>query len=120
MRGINGTKYITCSKIKGKTWYIIQKRIGDTTCHFGTGRTLIEALMIRDWCIMNNWEKKYPMPHSTGEKYIRRFRGYFYIQKVLNGKLEHFGSFKTLEEAIKERDLLVKYNWDLEELCDLN
>ncbi|MBR3213186.1 MAG: hypothetical protein IKF79_01605 [Methanosphaera sp.] len=118
MREVIGTKYITCSKIRGKTWYPVQKRIDGKTCHFGTGRTLIEALMIRDWCVMNNWEKSYPMPHSTGEKYIRKLQGYYCIQKIVNGKFEHFGSFKTLEDAVKERDLLIQCNWDFDALCE--
>ena len=121
MKAIKGTKYITCMQAyNGKTWYIVQKTINGVAYNFGTARTLIEALMIRDWCIVNNWKKRYPKTHSTGEKYIRKVKGYFYVQKVVNGKLEHFGSFKSLEDAIVERDLLIKYNWDLECLCELN
>lgn len=37
----------------------------------------------------------------------------FQLKKCVNGKSKHFGSFKTLEEAIKARDELIKNNWGM-------
>lgn len=41
----------------------------------------------------------------------RHTNGGFRIQKKVNGKLKHFGHFKTLEEALNRRDELIKNNW---------
>ncbi|WP_455645450.1 hypothetical protein [Methanosphaera sp.] len=46
--------------------------------------------------------------------YISYFYGKYQIIKWLNGKTIYFGSFNTLEEAITERDHLIKHNWDKE------
>ena len=118
MRTIPGTKYISSFTSNGKQYYLVQKRVNGETKGFGFGNTLIEALMVRDWCEANNWKKRYSRPSLTGERYIRKLHGRYCIQKWVNGKCEHFGSFKSLEDAIKERDLLIKYDWDLELLCE--
>lgn len=120
MKTIPGTKHISCFTNKsGKSYFIVQKRVNGETRNFGNGITLIEALMVRDWCQAHKWRKRYSR-HSTGEKHIRKINGKYAIQKWINGELIYFGSFKSLKEAIKERNLLENYNWDLDCLCDLN
>lgn len=44
--------------------------------------------------------------------------GSYSIRKWLNRKYNHFGTFKKLKYAKEERDLLIKYNWDLEKVCE--
>lgn len=51
--------------------------------------------------------------------YLRINRaGNYEIQKQINGKSKYFGTYNTLEDAQTERDLLIKYNWDIEKLCE--
>lgn len=120
MKTIPGTEHIYITKQNGKTYFSIKKTIEGKLIHFGTGKTLIEALMVRDYCTANNWEKK-PFRHtSTDEKHICKSDGGFRVQKTRNGKTEYYGFFNCLEDAVKERDLLIKYDWDLETLCDLS
>lgn len=38
---------------------------------------------------------------KTGVKYVHKTRNWFQVQKHIDGKLKHFGIFKTLEEARK-------------------
>ena len=69
----------------------------------------------RDLLEENNWDtsilpkrKKKPRRKSNLPRYI---------QKTYNNKYrlaydgEHYGTFETLEEAVEERDLLIKYDW---------
>lgn len=47
------------------------------------------------------------------EKYIQKKSNYFYLNKSRN-----FGKFKHMDEAIYARDLLLKRNWDIDEIQD--
>lgn len=113
MRGVPGTKYIKKHSIDG---YEIFKQLNGKWTYLGRGKTLIMALMKRDWCKANNWT-----PYPSNFKYIRKTRaGSYEIIKRINGKTESYGTFKTLKEAQEEVELLKKYEWDLGALCDLN
>ena len=48
---------------------------------------------------------------STGEKYISKYGNVFMVRRTLNGKLQYFGSYETLEDAIKIRDYLEVHGW---------
>lgn len=50
--------------------------------------------------------------NASKEKYIYLKGNHFNIQKQTNGIKLSYGSYKTLEEAIKQRDFLIKENWD--------
>lgn len=116
MRGIVGTELIS----KHKYGYQINTEGNSKTRkYYGFGRTLIEALMIRDWGMNNEW-KPFPKPTNskTNERYIHKIHRGYAIIKSVNGKLQYFGIFDKLEDAILERDLLEKYNWDLELVCE--
>ena len=85
MKGIPGTKYV-CYK-KNDDRYIVSKSINGKTKHLGSSKTLIGALMMRDYSQANNW-KPYPYSRgSTGEKYIayRDNLGVYEIVKNING-----------------------------------
>ena len=113
MRGFPGTKNIKKHSISG---YEIFKRLNGKDTYLGRGKTLIIALMKRDWCKANNWK-----PYPSTFKYIRETRsGSYIIEKQTNKKCDSYGTFRTLKEAQKELELLKKYEWDLEALCDLN
>ena len=44
-------------------------------------------------------------------RYIYLVGKSFQLKKSVNGKQRYFGTFKTLEEAIKACDELIKNNW---------
>ena len=50
------------------------------------------------------------MSYLAQEKNVNTWR----IQKSINDKVEWFGNYKTLDEAIKYRDLLREHDWDRE------
>lgn len=117
MYGIHGTEYISfCNSDKV---FKVSKRINGYQKFLGSSKTLIGALMIRDWCESNNWQKYPKSDTKSTEPYIRvqdkadplyRYR----VAKIIKGKEYSFGSFPTLEEAKKCRDNCIKHNWDLE------
>ena len=118
MKHIPGTEYIT----KNATGYMIQKYDKTTRkmdyYYFST--SLIQTLMVKDLLIANNWNKEC-LPRRktiTNEKYIYRDDVGYCIRKMVDGEIIHFGWFRTLKEAIVERDLLVECGWDLEALCN--
>lgn len=91
--------------------------------YYGTFKTLEEAIQAREYFESRNWDttigyKKHG-PHLP--KYITydKKRKYFVIHRYNNYKLECWGSYHTLKEAVEERDLLIKCGWDYETLCDL-
>lgn len=112
--GVPGTKNIN----KAKNEFTIIKKIGGKTVYLGRGKTLIIALMKRDWCEANNW-KPYPIPRYciTKTNY-----GTFNLtkKKRINGTSNaiYSANFPTYEEAKKEAELLEKYDWDIERLCE--
>ena len=118
VRGIEGTENIFFSK-KSRKWkvFIVRNR---RTKHLATGRTLIEALMMRDWCRANDWQKfiyRTQYIQHTHENSYQIYKDF----KNDDGsyRREHFGCFRSLESAIRERDWLIECNWDLELACDL-
>ena len=118
MKSIPGTEYIVSYTVNGYRYFRVQKRCNGNSRFYGQGRTLIEALMIRDYGIANDW-KPFPTYNSkTQEPYIHVNRKSYSIVKQINGKLEYFGTFDKLEDAIKERDLLIACDWDWERLCE--
>lgn len=105
VNGIPGTKYVAWNSGKGKFQVKYKHRI------LGSGRTLIEALMMRDWCKAHGWVK-----FAGGLRYIhQRSNGTFCIRK----NNVHHGTFRSLEEAMFERDCLVSVGWDYDLLVEL-
>lgn len=91
----------------------VQKGINGKTVVFGTYETLEEATIARDKFESENW-KNVPERSGTGShKYIHNTSRGYAIYKRIKGEVKYFGSFKTLEDAIKERDILIQNNWQL-------
>ena len=44
--------------------------------------------------------------------HIKKQNGKYLLNKTIDGKIESFGVFNTLEEAQKEREWCIKCNWD--------
>ena len=113
MRDIPGTNHI--SYRKSDDLYIVVKSVKGKVKHLGSFKTLIGALMIRDYCQANDW-KPYPKNRSkSGEKYIsyRENLDVYEIVKNINGCNEYFGRYHTLEEAVKWRDYFIANDWDV-------
>lgn len=117
MKNVPGTENVSyCKEDKN---FRITKRINGNQKLLGSSKTLIGALMIKDWCKVNNW-KKYPKRDSkSSEPYIRvrdkSSLGYKYsVAKVIDGTEYTFGSYPTLEGAIVRRDYCREHGWGLD------
>lgn len=108
MLGVEGTNNISYHADTGL--YQIGKKINGKFVSMGYGKTLIEALVKRDWCIAHNWQP-YPRTTRTNEKYIRLVDNHYKVMKRIRGKYKTYGSFNTLEEAVTYRDFIVSKGW---------
>ncbi len=109
------TKFI--KKIGQK--YMIYKTINAETKFYGSFDNLDDAMKKRDELVADNWGLDFddiPLPGRKGKygKHIIFHEGVFKINKFLEGKQRYIGTFKTVEEAIKYRDLLIENDWDLD------
>ena len=93
--------------------YYIQKHINGELKHFKGSKSLKETVEIRDKLIENNWRyyEQLGIVELDDNQYIYPVGKSFQLKKYINGENRHFGTFKTLEEAIKARDKLIKNNW---------
>ena len=120
--------------ITGKFYRYIYERyngyqIFKDNIHYGWYEDIRDALHDRDILEDCNWdlgefvyierENKYkhmtlpPRELDRQMQYVYRHNnGGFYIQKKIDGVLRYFGHYKTLNEALKRRDELIKNNWE--------
>lgn len=99
----------------------IDRRINNKMIHYYCCKSLIECLMVRDLLIANNWDVTLiPVKETkSNEKYIYpSSNGGYWIAKRVGDKQEYFDYCNTLEQAIHERDLLIKYDWDISLVCE--
>lgn len=95
-------KYI--ARIHDNKWCVVQH------IYFGYYDTLEEAIRERDLLIKDGM--LVPKVQQRDTRYIRRVKGKYRIQKNINGKMEYFGTFNTLDDARDERDYLESIDWD--------
>ena len=114
MQGVPGTEQI-CKHKWGYQVYTDTRRTKRR--YYGFAKTLIQALMIRDYGKATNYAP-FPKIHNskTHEPYIHKAERGWMIVKSINGKMEYFGVFDRLEDAIAERDLLIKYGWNYDNM----
>ena len=117
MYGIPGTRNI----YKHNDRFEIRKKKNGKDIYLAHATTLIIALMKRDWCKANNWDK---YPPVEPKHILRTPNGNYMIYKSWrkNGKFirNTFGTFKTLKEAEREVELLKKCNWDYDLACEVD
>ena len=109
------TKYDMKYIRKRNGLYYIQKHInGELKCFKGS-KSLNEVVEFRDKLIENNWvdDGQLGIEELDDTRYIYSKGKSFQLKKSVNGKTRHFGTFKTLEEAIKARDELIVNNWGM-------
>ena len=104
--------------------YQILKQLNGKTYNFGSFKKLEEALRHRDYCIEHDWDmsckyvrnKKHNLP-----RYISYARdGRYYIQKKVGDEIRTWYGFKSLDDAVHERDLLMRCNWNEDLLIELD
>ena len=91
------------------------KSINGEYKYFKGSTSLKEAVEFRDKLIENNWRDngQLGIEELDDNRYIYRVGKSFQLKKYINGKTKHFGTFKTLEEAIKARNELIVNNWGM-------
>ena len=100
---------------------MIGKQINGHFYYFGNYQSLGKAKQARDYFLKNGWDVKerFKFMKMPPTRYIRKTKaGNYKIVKWLNKKMVYFGTFHSLDDAMRERDLLVEFNWDLEVLCE--
>lgn len=112
--------YVDMSHVKkNKSKYNISKSINNRNVGFGNYNTLKEALKYRDLYRSHDWDYEYfKEVYKTSEqqqrKYIYKTRGSYVIRKNdKNGVQRTYGSFKTFDEARKQRDWLMDNDWQI-------
>lgn len=103
-------------------------RIKKNNIHYGWYDDIRWALFDRDRLESCDWDieefvwlpekenpylnmKLPPKELDRWRQYISIGNGGFRITKRINGKQEYFGTYKTMDEAIKVRDTLIKNGW---------
>ena len=111
----NTPKYDMRYIYKRNGFYYILKSINGEYKYFKGSNSLKEAVELRDKLIENNWRDngELKIEGLDDNRYIYRVGKLFQLKKYINGKTKHFGTFKTLEEAIKSRNELIVNNWGM-------
>ena len=100
------------SKKDGK--FIISRVIRGKEKIFGVFDTLKEAKLFRIKLIDNAWDDvlTYDGPYS---KFIYKSKdNRFIIYRNMFGKTKYFGSYRTFEEALEAREMIIDDNWGVE------
>ena len=111
----NTPKYDMRYIYKRNGFYYILKSINGEYKYFKGSTSLKEAVKFRDKLIENNWRDngELKIEELEDNRYIYSVGNSFQLKKHIKGKTKHFGTFKTLEEAIKARDELIMNNWGM-------
>jgi len=107
-------KYIRKSGDK----FMVSRTYKGETHIFGYFNTFDEAMDVRERLIETNWGDLNIKHSMRLGKYITYNGIYYIIQKTINGELINFGFFYELEDAKKQRDLLIQDNWSRFEVPD--
>ena len=105
---------------KTSSGYYVKKSIKGEVYTFGRYDTEEEAQTRVEFLKKHNWNTKYAIKQKKSRnkdpqrRYITRTKTGWKIQKVIEGKLIHFNTFSSLENAIAERDWLEKAGWTYE------
>ncbi|WP_413826865.1 hypothetical protein [Methanobrevibacter sp. UBA313] len=108
---------------KNRDKYYVNKFKDGKLVYYGLFHNLEDAIRFRDYAEANNWEvepvlKKYKTPHCLGKlpKYINYLKSkkYYTINHYdeESNSLMYYGHFKSLNEALNEREICIKCGWD--------
>lgn len=101
------------------TCYFIQKNQE----YYGSYSTRAEAKNAVKFFKEHDWDRSYvkykrDMTNPISKYITRGYDSKYRIIKSIDGKVETFGTFRTLNEAEEERDRCVKYDWDIDRICE--
>jgi hypothetical protein len=123
-----GKQYLYKSSIGDYTYYIIHIRINGEDMHIYSDKDYNKTLQVWNECQEENWEyegilrikEKYRKKHHNPcvERYIYRLPcgDGFFIQRTIGGVTTYFGRYKSLGEAVEDRDLLDRIGWSWENI----
>lgn len=104
---------------QGNRYWVTQK-VGTKHKIYGKFGTKEEAIQYRNKLIENGTIKSRLGLHKIKyypDRYIKKTpAGTYVITKRCNGKSEHFGTYKTLEDARDERDYMESIGWDYDNM----
>ena len=107
---------------QGKSWVILKDKT-----YYGRYDNIEEARKYKKIFEENEWNKDlipYRRKRWKKGKWNNKTRGEKYIYYTTSDKFAiiknavYYGTFNTLPEAILERDLLIKYDWNYEEMIE--
>lgn len=110
----SGHKYIYW--VKSNKHYVVSKLFNGKSVYYGSFKTLGEAVRCKQYYQQRNWvkddkfRKRKDIEHP---KHILPVRDKFVISKRYKGKARYYGTYDTMEEAIKVRDELIKKGWGM-------
>lgn len=105
-------KYISYNGIM----YTIQRLVDGSINVYGYFYHLDDAIKQRDWLMENNWSRL-EVPDDS-KRHIHKQGNKYLIYKRRHDDIEYFGTFLTLEEAKRERNRLIVYDWVVDEDTD--
>ena len=100
--------------------YYVQRQKGGKLIIYGKFRKHEEAIQLRNKLIQEGTLKERRGKHRIKDwqnRYIKKtYNGKYAVQKQVNGEYQHFGTYKTLEDARDERDYLESIGWDYDNM----
>ena len=104
---------------KTRQGFVLYLNIDGARTYCGTYKTLLDAQQSRTKIIQSDYQD---IPVRRRKAYRSREGQEKYIYKTKCGRYninymgESYGTFSTLQDAVEERDALIRCNWDYDEL----
>ena len=94
--------------------YYVYKNVNNDILTFGEFESYEDAKLKLNYLIENDWVDEEPSVEiiDSEEDFIKFDGQYYTIEKPINSNNYVYGVFKNEDLAIKERDKLIKNNWD--------
>lgn len=100
--------------------FIIRHSENGEQIYYGIFHSLKEAEKYRDYCVDHDWQVYKKRLIRNLPKFISLTpNGSYVIRKTISGETKYFGSLHSLEDAVEERDKLIKCNWDYDLLVEM-
>ncbi len=100
--------------------YYIYRTINGKTAYFGAYKTKKEAIQHYNCFDKEGWNREkliekglLNVNSNNSMRHIHQRGENYFIDKLIDGKMKYFGSFETIEEAIKFRDEAEACNWNI-------
>ena len=97
-------------------YHVVQNRKTLTTASTPDEAIILKEQLIREGIIKPKLRGPYPNRNPHNRHITKTSSGTYTIRKRLHGKFEHFGTYKTIEDAREERDYLENIGWDYDNM----